>query len=61
MSFSLYVNGYRIRYAQQLMLEKKDLTFTEIAEEAGFVDRSSFYRSFKQETGMNPSTWLESR
>lgn len=59
MSFSSYVNRYRILYAQKRMLEGAAPTLSEIADEAGFADRTSFYRSFKKETGQTPSEWLE--
>lgn len=59
MSFSNYVNGFRVEYAQRLMLEDGSRTLTEIADLSGFMDRSSFYRGFKRATGENPTAWLE--
>lgn len=56
-SFSRLVNGYRVRHAQRLMRERPDMTVTEIAEESGFSSRSSFYRNFKDITGITPAEW----
>lgn len=61
MSFSDYINSWRIRYARLLMEEKPPLTFLEVADKSGFSDRVSFYRSFKKITGMSPSQWVESK
>lgn len=57
-SFSDYVNGYRVRFAQEQMLNSDTPSLTEIAAMAGFTDRTSFYRCFKKITGTNPSSWL---
>lgn len=59
MSFSNYVNGFRVEYAQRLMLEDGSRTLSEVADASGFVDRSSFYRGFRRVTGENPTAWLE--
>ncbi len=56
-NFSNMINGYRIRYAQKLMLEHPEKSVTEIAEESGFSSRSAFYRNFKEMTGMSPAEW----
>lgn len=61
MSFSDFVNSWRVRYARLLMEEKPPLSVSEVAERAGFTDRVSFYRCFKKITGMSPSQWLESK
>ena len=58
LSFSDYVNRFRVRYAQELIRSQgKSLSLSEIAERSGYADRSSFYRAFKKETGASPSEW----
>jgi AraC-like DNA-binding protein len=62
MSFSDYVNGFRIRYAQELMRGKgADLTLTQIGIQSGFSGDTSFFRNFKKVTGQTPSEWLSSQ
>ena len=62
MSFSDYVNGFRIRYAQDLMRRKDlDLTLTQIGIQSGFSGDTSFFRNFKKVTGQTPSGWLSAQ
>ncbi len=56
-SFSDYINGKRIGYAQQLMDTDPDLTQENIAERSGFLRATSFSRIFKQQTGMTFREW----
>ncbi len=56
-NFSNLINGYRVRYAQQLMKEHPEMSISEIATESGFSSRSAFYRNFKDVTGLNPADW----
>lgn len=57
-SFSQYINHLRVEYAKQLLSDKRFGTNKEAIMEAmlqsGFSSESSFYRIFKQETGMAP-------
>ena len=52
-----YVNGYRIKEAVRLISQNghKDLYIDELYERVGFNNRSSFYRVFKQFTGLSPA------
>ncbi|GHV31057.1 hypothetical protein FACS1894177_04780 [Bacteroidia bacterium] len=54
-NFKTFINQYRIKEA---ILLTKDMpsgqSFDEIADLCGFSDRSTFYRSFKKETGFTP-------
>lgn len=59
MSFPRFVNGYRIRYAQELMRKDPSRPLSEISEEAGFSNESSFFRAFKAETGQTPTEWKQ--
>ena len=57
-SFYDYVNGYRIRFAQQLMREDSRQKLSDIADAAGFASESAFYRNFKLVTGETPADWM---
>ena len=57
-TFSDYVNKARVRYVQELIRQGGDQQLNEMADKAGFNERTAFYRSFKKETGMSPSTYL---
>lgn len=57
-SFSQFVNGYRIDYAKKLLKEHPDMKIAAIAYECGFANESSFFRTFKNLTGMTPREWL---
>lgn len=60
LSFSDYINTYRIRYAQSLMsMPGNSFSLFEIAERSGFTNEVSFYRNFKKITGTTPSNWLK--
>jgi signal transduction histidine kinase/DNA-binding LacI/PurR family transcriptional regulator/DNA-binding response OmpR family regulator len=51
-----YLNRYRIQQAKR-MLERGDLTITQVALEVGFSSQSYFSRLFQQETGLSPSAF----
>ncbi len=53
-NFSRFINGHRIAYAQQALLET-DLPVTEVMYEAGFSSKSSFNTEFQRVTGLTPS------
>ena len=54
-NFYGYVNEYRIREAQQLLMDDSKHTVLFIAHEAGFGTPSAFYAAFRKQTGMSPS------
>ena len=58
--FSDLINGYRIRYAQQLMLEHPEMVHGDVAIASGFASRTAFLRTFKAKTGLSPTEWKES-
>lgn len=58
-SFPTFIARYRVAYAQDLMRRKPDKHLADIAEEAGFANEASFFRTFKQITGKTPSEWKE--
>lgn len=59
LSFSTYINTYRVQYAQSLMISPNNLSQLEISEQSGFANEASFYRNFKKITGVTPNEWLK--
>ena len=57
-SFSQFVNGYRVAYAQQLLRDHPEKKMSQVGLESGFANDTSFYRVFKTITGFTPSEWL---
>lgn len=55
-NFAHYINSYRIREAVRIISEtdRSQLYIDELYERVGFSNRSSFYRTFKQFTGLSP-------
>ena len=60
MSFSAYVNKYRVEFAQRLMTEHPDMRLSDVSLAAGFSSETSFFRNFKAFTGKSPAEWKES-
>ena len=56
-SFPEFVNDYRLRCARQLMKDRPDMLLAEVAEESGFSNEQSFFRTFKARTGLTPQEW----
>ena len=58
--FSGMMNRYRVNEARRLILEgKPDVSLNDIALQAGFTNRVSFYRQFKELTGISPSEFVK--
>ena len=60
-TFTQFVNGYRISHAQQLLLAQPDMKMSVLCTEAGFSNETSFFRTFKAVTGLTPREWLRSK
>ena len=62
-NFSQYVNGYRIREAVRSLSESGDgkVYIDELSERVGFANHTSFYRAFKQFTGLSPAEFRKNR
>jgi AraC-like DNA-binding protein len=60
--FTAYRTSLRVEYAKDLLSKGSadTLSIDGIGSQSGFPSRSSFYASFKSETGMTPSQYLES-
>lgn len=56
-SFSILVNGYRIRHAINILKEHPFMPFEAISSQSGFSNRRTFYQAFKTETGKTPSEY----
>lgn len=63
LNFYQFINGYRVRYARQLLIDniKNNYTIQEITFRAGFNSKTTFYTAFKQEVGMTPKQYLNER
>lgn len=59
-SFSQFINGYRVTYAQQLLRDHPEKKMAQVGLESGFANDTTFYRVFKSITGFTPSEWLSS-
>lgn len=62
-NFNSYVNGHRIKEAVRIISEtdRGQLCIEEIYERVGFGNRNSFYRTFKQFTGLTPVDFRKSK
>ena len=56
-SFFDLINGYRIVYAKQQLLNPELLPILQIAMNAGFNSKSTFYTAFKKDVKMTPSQY----
>lgn len=56
-NFNQYINGFRIREAQNLLLENLHRNTLSIAYDTGFNSYSVFHSAFKNETGMTPGEY----
>ncbi len=58
-NFYNYVNSYRIRYAEKLLInpERNEESILMIAYRSGFQSKSAFNKAFKSLSGMTPSEY----
>lgn len=54
LTFTGYINRYRLENARKLLLENKDISIDDIIVECGYSSRSTFHRLFKEYYGMAP-------
>lgn len=60
-TFYDFLNQHRFLVAQSLLTQKNNpLSVSDIVYQAGFNNRSSFYKVFKQKTGLTPSQFKKS-
>lgn len=55
MTFSDFINRYRLRHAATLLSSQLDLNINEVGEKSGFPSRSTYNRLFRDFYGMSPS------
>ena len=62
-SFADLINGYRVREAKRMLesLEYEEMSTTQIGYEAGFNNKSSFFRHFRNVTGESPMQFRNRR
>lgn len=59
-NFNKLITHYRINEARRLIaMHGSQLPLNEIAEKSGFANRVSFYRNFKDETGLSPKEYVD--
>lgn len=60
-NFYDFVNGYRVREVQRLLLqpETTSRTLLTMAMNAGFASKSTFNAVFRRQVGMTPSAWRD--
>jgi len=54
MTFNEYVNHYRLEYSRDLLSNNNNLSVEDIYTSAGFNNKSTFYRLFKQKYNLTP-------
>ena len=54
---SQIINNQRVEHAKRLMRQHPDMKLNSIGRESGFSNETSFYRTFKELTGMTPTEW----
>ena len=59
MTFSEFINQYRLRNAATLLTTKLDMNIYEVADESGFNSRSTYNRLFQDYYGMSPSEFRD--
>jgi len=56
-TFNQWVNDYRLQHAKQVLCKASDKKISVVALESGFANERSFFRVFKDATGMTPKEW----
>ncbi|MTI29424.1 helix-turn-helix domain-containing protein, partial [Xanthovirga aplysinae] len=60
-SFSTFINTYRIEEAKELLTKFDHLTIDAIGYESGFNSKSTFYTLFKQKTNITPAAFRKAQ
>ena len=56
-TFNQLVNDYRLQHAKKLLCEASDMKISTVGLESGFANERTFFRVFKEATGMTPKEW----
>ncbi len=59
-SFSQVVQDYRIRKAQEIFEQDRNITVKDVAKNCGFISLSSFHSAFLKKTGLTPRQYKNS-
>lgn len=57
MNFFDCINGYRLEAVKRDLVQERNRNILQIATDAGFNSKSSFYQFFRKREGMTPSQW----
>jgi len=59
LNFNSYINTYRIEEAKKILLDpvKKNWSLDAVAESCGFNNPTTFYQTFKKNTGLTPAVY----
>ena len=60
MPFREYLNGLRMDYAKQLMIDEPDAVIDYVAAKSGFQSSTQFIRKFREIEGTTPTVWKAS-
>lgn len=60
MPFRDYLNGLRMDYAKQLMIDEPDAVIDYVAAKSGFQSSTQFIRKFREIEGTTPTVWKAS-
>lgn len=58
-TFNQLVNDYRLQHAKKLLQQMPDIKISTAGMESGFANEVTFFRVFKDATGMTPKEWVE--
>lgn len=56
-NFNTFINKYRVQKAKTLIMEKTEYDLKSIGKMSGFNSPSTFFRAFKEITGLSPATF----
>lgn len=59
-NFNAFVNAYRINEARKLIARYgKSISIKELADKSGYKSLNTFYKNFKEITGLTPSQYID--
>lgn len=59
-NFNVFINKYRVKYAQKILIANGSrIPLKAVSIDAGFCSHTTFYRQFKEYTGLTPSQFME--